>query len=472
MLDKTSLLVDQLFDLSLGRLTMSRRLRRWIPLGVAAVLAGLTLVVPLAAHAGVQPSSFISFDAFMADVSRSDYSSLAAAGRAGAVHDQRAFKEMRSYILDTYRGVKVTHSYLTDGSYFDCVTEKTQPGVRQQGITNIAAPPPFIAHGATAKPGGVGAPSPLTLGLRDRFGHAVSCPPGTIPMQRISLDRLTRFGTLAAYRTKPSAGTVAKRAAGTVAAGTVQAQLDPEDRRYAIGHQYVDNHGANSWLNLWDPAANFSISQQWITAGFDTAHQTIEGGWIKYPSRFGSKSVLFIFTTPDKYHTNCYNLECGKFVQTNRNWALGGSWTAYSTPGGTQYGFQMQWKLSGGNWWLFLQGAGAFEAVGYYPASAFNGGALTNGAQFIQFGGETGPTTTMWPPMGSGQWASAGYGQAAFQRTIFYIGTDDRTVWPTLDTEVFWPMCYSIEPGWDSSWGTYFYFGGPGGPVCAWTPSG
>jgi hypothetical protein len=420
---------------------MSRGFQRWLLFGAAAVLAGTAVAAPITAQAGVRSPSFISFDAFMADLSRSGYAS-----------------EMRSYLLDTYRGVKVTHSYLADGSYVDCVTVATQPGVRAQGITRLATPPAPSVLGGTAT--SKGTPSLLTLGRTDRFGHAVSCPVGTIPMLRMSLDRLTRFPTLAAYRAKPSTGAARART------GAATAQLDPDDRRYAEGIEHIDNHGANSWLNLWNPDANFSISQQWITAGFDTQHQTIEGGWIKYPARFGDKSVLFIFTTPDNYRTQCYNLECGKFVQTNRKWVLGGPWPRYSTLGGTQYGFQMQWKLSGGNWWLFLQTTGAFEAVGYYPASAFNGGALTNGAQVTEFGGETGPTTTMWPPMGSGRPAGDGYGQAAFQSLIFYTGTNDVGHWSTLEPHQDWPSCYTIAPGFSSDWGTYFYFGGPGGPVC------
>ena len=36
-----------------------------------------------------------------------------------------------------------------------------------------------------------------------------------------------------------------------------------------------------------------------------------------------------------------------------------------------------------------------------------------------KFGGEVGSGLPMWPPMGSGQHASAGYGKAAYQRAAF-----------------------------------------------------
>jgi hypothetical protein len=73
-----------------------------------------------------------------------------------------------------------------------------------------------------------------------------------------------------------------------------------------------------------------------------------------------------------------------RFVQVSHNWFLGGTFTNYSTPGGQQWEFHMQWKFTGGNWWLFLQGSGGVDAVGYYPGSIYRGGQLTRNATTIE----------------------------------------------------------------------------------------
>jgi hypothetical protein len=60
--------------------------------------------------------------------------------------------------------------------------------------------------------------------------------------------------------------------------------------------------------------------------------------------------------------------------------------------------------------WLHRQG----QAVGYYPGSIYRGGQLTRKARLIEYGGET-VGSTVWPPMGSGHFASAGWQYAAYQ---------------------------------------------------------
>jgi hypothetical protein len=423
---------------------------RWAMVGAAGALVIATIGVPGSASAA--PSSFVPFDAFLKSTAEASYAGLSAQGLTGAVSSAQSFDQMRSYVLKLYQGVKVTHSYQADGSYFDCATVGSQPGAQKLGGKALADAPrsPSVAPaGAGAGSGSQHATSPLTLGLTDKFGNAVHCDAGTVPIQRVSLDRLTRFGTLDKF--------LAKRPDGS--RGTVSAQL--ASRQYAYGDQFVANHGGHSVLNVWNPNANFSISQEWYSNG----SQTLEGGWIKYPAAFGNSSVVFIYFTPDGYQTGCYNLTCAGFVQTNSNWALGGSLSNYSTPGGTQYDITLVWQLYQGNWWLWLRSSGNLETVGYYPGSVYNGGPLATGADRAIYGGEVAPDAT-WPPMGSGAFANAGFGRAAFQRSIFYIDAADGTNWASLNPVETAPSCYTINytpAATGGDWGTNFYFGGPGG---------
>jgi hypothetical protein len=150
-------------------------------------------------------------------------------------------------------------------------------------------------------------------------------------------------------------------------------------------------------------------------------------------------------------------------VQTNNSYTLGARWTNYSTYGGTQYGFSEQWKYYQGNWWLYIQGT----AIGYYPGSIYRGGPMGSGnANVAEFGGETYTGGSNWPQMGSGKFANAGFGQAAYQNTVFYIDQTNTSRWSVLSPIVTNPNCYTLnitDSSAGSSWGTYFYFGGPGG---------
>jgi Neprosin len=68
--------------------------------------------------------------------------------------------------------------------------------------------------------------------------------------------------------------------------------------------------------------------------------------------------------------------------------------------------------------------------------------------------------------MGSGGWPSGGFGYAAYQRSIFYVDRNYSAVWSSLSPVVTNPACYTLDyhdSSEASSWGTYLYFGGPGG---------
>lgn len=416
-----------------------------------------------AGQAQSAPVSFVSFDEFLEGVSLAAFDSSAVWEETG-VRDPAEFQRMRQHVLSLYEGVDVPHSFVMDGQYFDCVPVAQQPSVRALGRDKLVLEPPLPAESeAPTRSAARRLPSPLTLGLVDSFGNAIHCDEGTIPMRRVTLEEMSRFGTLQGFFRK------------TPDDGVTKAQAT---HKYAHAYQYVKNYGGNSWLNVWSPPINqkagqiFSLSQHWYSGGSGKKLQTVEGGWQAYPAKYSTpKSVLFIYWTADAYNTTgCYNLDCTAFVQTNNNWHLGGTWLNYSTKGGTQWEFQMQWKLTGGNWWLFLQGSGGYEAVGYYPGSIFKGGQLSKYATAIDYGGET-VGTTSWPQMGSGAQAKQGTNQAAYQRLIFYLNgsatTDSK--WGSLKAVQESPKCYTLKltpSSSGSSWATFFYFGGPGGKSC------
>lgn len=236
--------------------------------------------------------------------------------------------------------------------------------------------------------------------------------------------------------------------------------------RYAAARQIVDNKGGDSRLSVWKPNGYFSLSQHWYASGSGASTQTVEGGWKVFNPRGGSSDPeLFIYYTPDNYATGCYNLDCAAFVQVNNSWVLGGRVAPQSTIDGTQYIIRMQWQLFEGNWWLFLQGTGAYVPVGYYPGSLYGErGQMTRHAERITYGGETvGDASDVAGKMGSGRMANEGWRKAAYQRTIYYIDTSLNSHWANLTEIEPTPACYTIDINNNSgnAWGTYIYFGGP-----------
>ena len=455
------------------------------------------------AQGGSRAAGFVPLAEFLPGVAAARFESFPR-GAETRVRSAEAFAEMRRHILSLYEGVAVDglHSFLLDGQHFDCLPIEQQPSVRGLGLTRVeVAPPPPLSLAAEPAvpapgepapgepvPGGpvsggpvpgepqetrARAASPLTLGAHDAFGNEIQCAEGTIPMRRVTLEEMTRFETLRQFFEKGPDG------AGQIGLEEEKAAPAKPVHKYAHAYELVDNRGGASLLNLWMPPINthatqvFSLSQHWYTAGNPV--QTVEGGWQAFPQKYNTvNSVLFIYWTADGYkRTGCYNLDCAAFVQTNSHWALGATFSHYSTPGGTQYEFELQWQLSGGNWWLFLAGSGTPEAVGYYPTALYGNGQLASHATEIDYGGEV-VGTTSWPQMGSGVAASRGFRHAAYQRQIFYADLSTATHWSTLSPYAS-PRsrgrgsCYSINftpASTGGSWDSYFFFGGAGGGGC------
>jgi hypothetical protein len=412
--------------------------------------------------AGAQTDRLVPFNEFM----QSLQSASPAAAAPGRVASPAAFSEMRTHLLNTYRGMTVRSSHVLDGATFDCVPVMQQASVRSLGISQVAAPPPSAnaPTGANAVRGGA-TPRQFTNGT-DKFGNPMGCETGTIPMRRMTLDEMGRFPTLQAYFQK-----------GPNGAGQIQPQSAPPPatliHKYAHAYQLLTNYGGTSRLALYKPVVPagqiFSLSQHWYVSTQSGKTQTVEIGWQKFPTKYNTQNpVTFIYWTADGYkNTGCYNLECGAFVQTNSSLHIGGGWTHYSTIGGAQYEAWLGFVLYNHNWWVLFNNT----AIGYYPGSKWGNVNLANHAQEIDYGGETvgNSTNTAWPQMGSGRFASEGWTKAAYQRLIYYFSDNGgaHAYYASLTKSQPSPRCYTINNfTGDRTWHTYFFFGGPGGSAC------
>lgn len=381
------------------------------------------------------------------------------------VADAAEFEAMRAHLKSLHEGVEVASSF-TDpaGRVFDCVPVEQQPSLRDSGA-KPAEPPSLIDIAGPRPHGAAFAVAPMAADQTDRYGNPTLCPPGFVPVRRVTLDEMARFRTLGDFFSKTSVKPLLPTAP--------EADVG-HNHRYAYTMQNADNLGAHNFLNVWAPTVGaeqyFSLAQHWYAAGNDAAHQTLEVGWQVYPGKYHhNQPVLFVYWTADNYHsTGAYNLDGPGFVQTHPGWPIGGAIAPVSTDGGVQYEIEVAVYLYQGNWWLYLGGTSAANAVGYFPTSIYNGGAMANHAVYYKMGGETVCTGAgTWPAMGSGAFANAGWQHAAFQRDIFYFPTGGGAQYGALTAVEPSPGCYTQAIGnAPAPWNTYFFYGGTGGGNC------
>ena len=112
--------------------------------------------------------------------------------------------------------------------------------------------------------------------------------------------------------------------------------------------------------------------------GYD---QTVEAGWQAFQLLNGdTASHLFTFYTTNGYATSGdnqggYNRDVAGWVQVSTSIFPGTVFSPYSVQGGNQSLIPIQYQLSGGNWWLGVNGSW----IGYYPANLFSkNGSLNN----------------------------------------------------------------------------------------------
>jgi len=383
------------------------------------------------------------------------------------VRSESEFEEMKAHLERLYPETEIANSFVDSaGQIFDCVPIAEQPSLRESGEA-VAEPPSLAAAIGAEEPQAPAAETAAEAEPElDRFGNAMRCPPGFVPIRRLTLDELTRFESLADF--------FRKTGAKPLSPPTAPAADSSLNHRYAYAHQTIDNLGGHSFLNLRAPSVTgdqiFSLCQHWYSAGAGAAHQTVEVGWQVYPGKYGtSQPVLFIYWTADNYGpSGAYNLDKAGFVQTNSAWTIGGALSPVGSGAGPHYEIEVSFYLNGGNWWLYIGGLTAAHAVGYYPGSLFNGGAMTNHATQALYGGETicgavGP----WPEMGSGAFSGAIFPHAAWQRAIFVMPKAGGAQWASLTGASPSPACYNQFVGsYAAPWNVSLFYGGPGGGNC------
>jgi hypothetical protein len=373
------------------------------------------------------------------------------------------FGRMKDYIKSQYVGVQSVHVFAYDEDLIvDCVDQFTQLGATRHGLNtgNWKTAPTHLPRLPDAAQSYTEPPlrDPGVFLMRtdtDAYGNLRGCLPGSIPVNRLTLDMIAIFPTLADYdspRTLPSA----------------------YDKEYAKASLGYTNAGGEAYIYNVNPYvednSEASIMQLWVVAGGSNM-ETIEAGWDKdHDLWFWDKDYphLFILASKNSYGSHQWN-NGSWFVQTDHSVNLGGKLTLSSVPGGSQYSTKFYIYQDGakstGDWWVSYDGVW----VGYYPYTEFSSPGLRDGGWLFDAGGEI---HNVFPSgrhtktdMGSGYQPSAGWQYAAYMRMIRYVDTSNTWVIPTYTGIVRDDAdCYNAEayynggPGWES----YIYLGGEG----------
>jgi len=197
------------------------------------------------------PKGFASLKAFLESVQSTNYAALSARAGSEVAHEE-ALGEMKAYILKLYDKTEAPHSFMgATGAIYDCIPIEQQPSLR--GSRGAVPKAPDAPPAVPEAPYATGAPheerndsliaSPLGPDHKDKHGNVMSCPPGTIPMRRVTLEDLSRFPTLKDFFRKGPRG--AGRPPRAIEPPTV-----PATHRWAHAFQNVSNGGGHSFLNL------------------------------------------------------------------------------------------------------------------------------------------------------------------------------------------------------------------------------
>ena len=171
------------------------------------------------------------------------------------VSDKTAFAAMQKHILKHYRGVKIANSFLgQSGSPIDCVTIKSQPGLKSRKMRGhkLANPPKALARAdqrsAKRVKSGRDIKPQLSRKMKDLYGNTMYCRKGTIPMRRLTLETLTRFRTLDDFFSKGPVDDLPRKSDSQKysASEPVSGPEDEYTHYWAHARRTVDNHGPDS----------------------------------------------------------------------------------------------------------------------------------------------------------------------------------------------------------------------------------
>uniref|UniRef100_A0ACD5YVJ0 Uncharacterized protein n=1 Tax=Avena sativa TaxID=4498 RepID=A0ACD5YVJ0_AVESA len=340
-----------------------------------------------------------------------------------------------------YRQVKKTIQ-MKGGDIYDCIDVNAQPSLTHPRLKN---------HKIQMQPSSF----PVGLDMESQLPHYVSevqpyimdCPIGTIPILHNNRS------------------------------GNVEHSIDGVNsmdiQTEAAGIRYYDAvFGARAIINVYEPRVNKDskdLSAAWLQINNGGGEHTdrIGAGVEVNPSFSGDTFVRFHISWTDGLDKkSCLDHSCPGFVQVDHKSGLGARLQHVSVYGGRQFAMTLSIfkDEKSGNWWVAYGKNNT--PFGYWPSALFS--FLNYKGHFVFWGGFVqGPTVSSnAPQMGSGHFASEGYGKAAYIRNAQILNENNKYVTPEdnvkLDHGTSNSTLYTVDKFEAHTPGMTIYYGGPG----------
>ncbi|KQJ92463.1 hypothetical protein BRADI_4g43816v3 [Brachypodium distachyon] len=239
----------------------------------------------------------------------------------------------------------------------------------------------------------------------------------------------------------------------------------------AIMKTVDDMYGSRVSINVYEPKVKENtedLSASWVLMlnKQDASHlESIGAGSIVWPSYSGDNFARFHIAWRDNtLDSVCLDHDCPGFMQVNPRIALGSRIQQVSVYNGPQHFIDVLLfkDPKTKDWWVAFGGT----PIGYWPSSIFS--HLKDKVTEAAWSGQVyGPTAqSYFPEMGSGHFASEGFGKAAYVSNIKIV--DENNKYFTPDTEKTFarstkPRCYTVNNFSQDDGGMHVYFGGPAG---------
>uniref|UniRef100_A0ACD5ZAU6 Uncharacterized protein n=1 Tax=Avena sativa TaxID=4498 RepID=A0ACD5ZAU6_AVESA len=343
-----------------------------------------------------------------------------------------------------YRQVKKTIQ-MKGGDVYDCIDVNAQPSLNHPRLKNHK-----IQMQPSSFPFGLDMESQLPHSVSEVQPYIVDCPIGTIPIIRNNRS-----------------GNVEHNIDG-VSSMDIQTE--------AAGMRYYDVvYGARAIINVYEPRVNKDskdLSATWLQINNGGGEHTdrIGAGVEVNPSFSGDTFVRFhISWTDGLYKKSCLDHSCPGFVQVDHKSGLGARLQHVSVYGGRQYAMRLSIfkDPKSKNWWVAYGTKNT--PFGYWPSTLFS--FLNYKGDFVFWGGFVqGPTVSSnAPQMGSGHFASEGYGKAAYIRNAQILNENNKYVTPDGNVKVDHgtsnSTLYTVDKFEVDTPGMSIYYGGPGSVV-------
>ncbi|KAM3263306.1 hypothetical protein P3L10_000300 [Capsicum annuum] len=289
------------------------------------------------------------------------------------------------------------------------------------------------------------------------------CPPGTVPIRRITKEDLIRQRNMP----PPEDVTFDDQLVATNNKSEPKG-IYRSSRGYKVAIAQAGNNkqakfaGAGMTASIWNPhveGLQHSACRLKIQKGPDI----IQVGWRVDPTLYGdTQTRLFVHFQAGNEH--CFNTLCPGFVQVNPAIPVDMTFKDVSSRGDPwEDTMSINRDRASGNWWLYMEED--HSPVGYWSQRIFTG--LASFAMNVQWGGVVySPPSVPEPPMGSSYLPVGDTNLDAYCRELTVLNDKGETI--DIDNVIIHvdnPISYKVmdlphaKPG---KFQHYLLYGGPG----------